>query len=74
MKTETTPVKVGLFGIGLDTYWAQFKGLKDNLMGYQARIADRLRGFGVTLVDAGLWITPSRLARQPSYSGGNRLT
>jgi L-arabinose isomerase len=58
MSTETTPVKVGLFGIGLDTYWAQFKGLKDNLMGYQARIADRLRGFGVTLVDAGLVDNP----------------
>ncbi len=58
MSTETPPVKVGLFGIGLDTYWAQFKGLKDNLMGYQARIADRLRGFGVTLVDAGLVDNP----------------
>jgi L-arabinose isomerase len=58
MKTETIPVKIGLFGIGLDTYWAQFKGLKDNLMGYQARIADRLRGFGVTLVDAGLVDNP----------------
>ena len=58
MKMEATPVKVGLFGIGLDTYWAQFKGLKDNLMGYQARIADRLRGFGVTLVDAGLVDNP----------------
>ena len=58
MKMEATPVKVGLFGIGLDTYWAQFKGLKDNLTGYQARIADRLRGFGVTLVDAGLVDNP----------------
>jgi hypothetical protein len=23
--------KVGLFGIGLETYWAQFDGLLDNL-------------------------------------------
>jgi len=23
--------KAGLFGIGLDTYWAQFDGLLDNL-------------------------------------------
>ena len=27
-------VKIGLFGIGLDTYWPQFDGLKDRLEGY----------------------------------------
>jgi len=26
--------KVGLFGIGLDTYWAQFDGLLDKLKEY----------------------------------------
>ena len=30
--------KVGLFGIGLDTYWAQFDGLLDNLKKYQEQI------------------------------------
>ena len=30
--------KVGLFGIGLDTYWAQFDGLLDNLKTYQEQI------------------------------------
>ena len=30
--------KVGLFGIGLDTYWAQFDGLLDNLKEYQKQI------------------------------------
>lgn len=24
-------LKVGLFGIGLDAYWAQFEGLKEKL-------------------------------------------
>ena len=28
-------VKIGLFGIGLDTYWPQFHGLKERLEGYQ---------------------------------------
>ncbi len=28
------PLRVGLFGIGLDTYWPQFKGLKLRLEGY----------------------------------------
>jgi L-arabinose isomerase len=31
----SSPLRLGLFGIGLDTYWPQFKGLKNRLMGYQ---------------------------------------
>jgi len=48
------PTRIGLFGIGLDTYWPQFKGLKDRLLGYQRRIGERLAGMGVEVVDAGL--------------------
>ena len=47
-------VRVGLFGIGLDTYWPQFGGLLERLTGYQKQIASRLRGDGVELVDAGM--------------------
>ena len=43
-----------MFGIGLDTYWPQFAGLLDRLTGYHAQIADRIRSFGVDLVDAGM--------------------
>ena len=28
------PLKIGLFGIGLDAYWPQFAGLKERLEGY----------------------------------------
>ena len=48
------PARVGLFGIGLATYWDQFDGLRDRLEGYQAQIAGRLGGAGVEVVDAGL--------------------
>jgi L-arabinose isomerase len=51
---DKTSVKIGLFGIGLDTYWPQFKGLKDKLVGYQNRIRIRLEQDGVTVMDAGL--------------------
>ncbi len=47
-------VKIGLFGIGLDTYWPQFDGLLDRLLGYQSTINDQIRNFGVDLVDAGM--------------------
>lgn len=47
-------MKIGLFSIGLDTYWAQFDGLLDNLNGYHAQIRDRIGAMGVAVVDAGM--------------------
>lgn len=32
------PLNVGLYGIGLDTYWGQFEGLFDRLQGWQQAI------------------------------------
>ncbi len=59
MKNTPTPsVTVGLFGIGLDTYWTQFAGLKNRLVGYQNLIGKRLQSHGVRLVDAGLVDNP----------------
>jgi L-arabinose isomerase len=52
--------KIGLFGIGLDTYWAQFDGLLDNLKGYQEQIKTRIAGFGVEVIDAGMVDSPVR--------------
>lgn len=50
--------KVGLFGIGLDTYWPQFLGLLDNLKGYQKYIYDRISQFDVEVIDAGMVDNP----------------
>ena len=50
--------KVGLFGIGLDTYWAQFEGLLENLKGYQELIKKRIGAYGVEVVDAGMVDNP----------------
>ena len=51
--------KVGFFSVGLDTYWAQFKGLRDRLLGYHAEIAGRLAA-KAEVVDAGLVDTPDK--------------
>jgi len=59
-------VKLGLFGVGLDTYWPQFPGLLERLRGYQARIAERLKGFGVELVDVGMVDNPDQAAAAAS--------
>lgn len=52
--------RIGLFGIGLDTYWPQFEGLRERLEGYQAYIAGRLASEQVEVVDAGLIDTPEK--------------
>ncbi|MBE0652248.1 MAG: L-fucose/L-arabinose isomerase family protein [Bacteroidales bacterium] len=51
-------MKIGLFGIGLDTYWDQFDGLLDRLIGYQNQIASRLSKPDVTVIDAGMVDNP----------------
>ena len=56
-RSETGP-RIGLFGIGLDTYWPQFPGLLDRLNVYQAAIADNLRKLGGDVVDAGIVDNP----------------
>ncbi|MBD3629987.1 L-fucose/L-arabinose isomerase family protein [Cyclobacterium sp.] len=53
-------IKVGLFGIGLDTYWPQFEGLLDNLRGYQEQIKNKISGSGLEVVDAGMIDNPER--------------
>ena len=53
-------VNVGLVGIGLDTYWAQFDGLLERLQGYQGQIRDRLESYGARVVDAGLVDSPRK--------------
>ncbi|MHB8898285.1 MAG: arabinose isomerase [Thermoguttaceae bacterium] len=55
--------RIGLFGIGLDTYWPQFDGLLERLTGYQDQIARRLRQLGAEVVDLGMVDDPAK-ARQ----------
>ncbi|MCS2169226.1 L-fucose/L-arabinose isomerase family protein [Scandinavium sp. TWS1a] len=54
MKTFT----VGLFGIGLDTYWPQFHGLREQLEGYLSRVDEQLQRREVAVVNAGLIDNP----------------
>lgn len=60
------PLRVGLFGIGLDAYWPQFKGLKSRLEGYLQVTSQRLARPGVELVNLGLVDTPLK-AREAGH-------
>ena len=52
------PLRVGLFGIGLDVYWPQFKGLKQRLEGYVRAVEGKLARPGVEVVNLGLIDNP----------------
>lgn len=64
----TTPLKIGLFGIGLDAYWPQFAGLKERLEGYVGRVAQKLTRDGVEVVNLGLVDNPER-----AYAAGREF-
>jgi L-arabinose isomerase len=53
-------LRVGLFGIGLDTYWTQFKTLKPRLEGYLRVVEKQLARPGVEVVNLGLIDTPAK--------------
>ena len=59
MKTSNT-IRIGLFGIGLDTYWPQFAGLESRLKGYLDKVAGKLKRPGVQVVNLGLVDTPEK--------------
>jgi L-arabinose isomerase len=54
------PLKVGLFAIGLDTYWSQFAGLQDRLHGYLLSIEKKIAAFQVQVVNLGMIDTPEK--------------
>jgi L-arabinose isomerase len=51
-------ISIGLFGIGLDTYWGQFPGLFEKLQDYQGQIAGRIAGMDAEVTDAGMVDNP----------------
>lgn len=62
------PLRVGLFGIGLQTYWPQFEGLEARLRGYVDQVEEKLRRPGVEIVNLGLIDNP-----QAAVEAGHRL-
>jgi L-arabinose isomerase len=52
--------RIGLFGIGLEAYWPQFKGLKRRLQGYLQEVHQRLERPGIKVINLGLVDNPVR--------------
>lgn len=51
---QASDLKIGLFGIGLDTYWPQFEGLKERLEGYLKVVENKLSDIHPGIVNLGL--------------------
>lgn len=47
-------LRIGLFGIGLETYWPQFDGLKERLEGYLSAVEKKLAAIHPHIINAGL--------------------
>ena len=51
-------LRVGLCGIGLEAYWAQFAGLKEKLEGHVEEVAGKIRRPALQVTNLGLIDTP----------------
>jgi len=47
-------INIGLFGVGLDTYWPQFEGLKSRLESYLSSVKEMINIDDTNVIDAGL--------------------
>jgi L-arabinose isomerase len=60
--------RVGLFGVGLDSYWPQFPGLKERLESYLTQVHHKLKHDGVEVVNLGLIDSVSK-----AFEAGHRF-
>jgi len=60
LDNQSCRLRVGLFAIGLEAYWAQFEGLQQRLIDYSAQVARRLGRPGVEIVNLGLIDSPEK--------------
>lgn len=56
---KSHPLRIGLFGIGLDAYWPQFAGLKQRLEGYVAHVEKMITRPDVEVINLGLIDNPA---------------
>ena len=46
--------RIGIFGVGHDTYWGQFDGLLEELMSYHEELKRIVESNGVEVIDFGM--------------------
>lgn len=72
MPRKTYRGRVGVFGIGLQAYWAQFPGLKERLEGYQREVERHIEALEIEVVSAGLVDTaPAAVSAAQAFAGAD---
>ena len=66
-------VKVGLIGVGLNTYWGQFDGLLARLNGYQTEISKKMTELNADVVDMGMVDSPEKAAETAEKLNGSGM-
>ena len=60
---KATPARIGFLSTGLNTYWNQFEGLLDHLLGYSKTIVSHIESQGgVEVTDVGMVDCPEKAA------------
>lgn len=72
MPRKTYRGRVGVFGIGLEAYWAQFPGLRERLERYQREVEQHIEALDIDVVSAGLVDTaPAAVAAAQGFAGAD---
>ena len=53
-RKRTATAKIGIFAVAHGTYWEQFDGLLDNILGYHADFKELVANNGVEVIDFGM--------------------
>lgn len=60
MESTVTNLRVGLAGLGLETYWPQFEGLEERLRGYLGVVQEKVESSDRTVANLGLIDSPRK--------------
>ncbi|GBF74960.1 hypothetical protein PA598K_03333 [Paenibacillus sp. 598K] len=72
-RLKSRGARVGFFAVGHATYWDQFAGLLDELMGYHGELREKLEQHGVTVKDYGMIDTSMKGYEALERMKGDRL-
>jgi L-arabinose isomerase len=60
VESTVTKLRVGLAGLGLETYWPQFEGLEERLRGYLGTVEGKIESDDRTVINLGLIDSPQK--------------
>jgi len=66
-------LRIGLAGVGLDAYWAQFEGLEERLHGYLSEVERKIEAPERIICNIGLIDTPQKAGDAPHFFRRNDI-